>query len=245
MYFLALTTTGSYWTIIEIFLSNRIHFTTSIIGFIELILMELVAITNIYTILAHLMSSCMMINLIICNFKINSLQYSEANQQLLKAQLYCKLHSKSKTIRSNIRIGLRGYFSRHTKSLCTTNEINEIIGRFLLSTLAIHTPINAYLVMSLINKRHNSSHALFIAINIYYQCVLIFGLHLIAMLYSTKIHGSSKSLLQINAHLKPGTISVNLRLRLLHYISKIHTKQKYGITYGTFGLVTLVSFGKV
>ncbi|KAI2806751.1 hypothetical protein BLOT_008709 [Blomia tropicalis] len=73
------------------------------------------------------------------------------------------------------------------------------------------------------------------------QMILMFGIHLVMAMYGQRIHKPSNLMIHhmvYDKHMN-GNDYQRARLRLALCIFAIHTNQKYGFTYGSFGLVTI------
>src|SRR5699024_3378222 len=78
-----------------------------------------------------------------------------------------------------------------------------------------------------------------------YQTGFVFGFHLVAALYTNRIHKCCARLCQISAREKGLQRMLGPQLKLANYIQKFHANKRYGITYMGYGLVTFRSFFKV
>ena len=81
-----------------------------------------------------------------------------------------------------------------------------------------------------------------------FQYVAIFGFHLLAAMYTSRMH-ACVPLLRLSAaravdksKYAPSTRYV---VSLDAYIHKFHVSERYGITYGSFGLMSVKSFLEV
>ena len=74
----------------------------------------------------------------------------------------------------------------------------------------------------------------------------LFFMHLIAVGYPQRIHRSAKLLLQVSMRITTFTVPhLKYQTRLALSIEKLHTRNRYGITYGKLQLVTMATFVKV
>ena len=208
--------------------------------------MHFVLISTHYSIIAVSVSISLIYILLAVNYKISVVQYNQAMCLVVKA--YLGLNRSKPTTRFSVvtaQMYLERYYRFHTHCLLNTIEINKIFGGILLFMIVINTPSNAFLVMSLIHIPLSPLHFLFIVLAIIYQLVAILGLHLIAINYSKQIHSTSKILMKVNVCPQYNTMSTTSKLKLCNYIYKIHTKSRYGITYGAIRLVTFATFFRV
>ena len=184
---------------------------------------------------------------------INFTQFKQANHHLNQ------IHQLNQTVQSNqtnvkvaknlskvkLSIQLRKFFRYHTESMLTAFEFGKVFGHTLLYFLLINSPINAYLVMTLLNKSLPTIQTIILVNLALYQFGLIFGMHLLAMNYPRSIHQSGKCLSSLNTMMDKCISNLPTRLKLFHYTFKIHTINQYKLSYGSIGQVSLATFFKV
>lgn len=194
--------------------------------------------------------------LLVVVYQINTIQYSQADKQIEKivSLLLTQGPSRrqnilipniSKKVQTNILVNLNHHYQFYTRTLLSTLNINIMFGKILLLVLLSCTPCNAFLTMILISANLSTIHFISITFIILYEFLFLFGLHLVAVNYSKHIHRTGKTLLSVNVRLNSNYLSIRERLRLSSHISTRHTRQQYGITYGTLGLITFTTFFKV
>jgi len=139
-----------------------------------------------------------------------------------------------------------------TRTLVFFLSVNEQYGRLFCCALICWTPLNLFNNVDLIEnygsiyRSLSSFKKFFMLIWIIFFGYLIFIVHLL-LTYCTKlIHAPSKSLFHILvANQRNLWMSTRTRLRMANQIATLHTNNRYGFTYGDFGLVSLANFGKV
>lgn len=72
--------------------------------------------------------------------------------------------------------------------------------------------------------------------------VAMFGFHLLAASYSSKIHACAEPLFRLHARVR---LPLREQLKLNQYTAKFHTTARYGISYGNIRLISLNSFVEV
>src|SRR5699024_4791962 len=83
------------------------------------------------------------------------------------------------------------------------------------------------------------------------QYVVLFGFHLLAAMYSARIHKCCYRLLgrsaraQFSITKSASNRGLYTKLKLAHHIAAFHTENRYGISYGEIGLISFESFAKV
>src|SRR5699024_9535857 len=123
---------------------------------------------------------------------------------------------------------------------------NQLIGQLILGFVVTQLPFNTYLASSIVMGSYEPIATVILTSFIIIQWIAIFGFHLIAALYSLKIHACAKKLLHLSANsVYSSCLSVSAKLRLAVLVEKFHTHKRYGVNYGHFGLISFVSFFKV
>lgn len=135
---------------------------------------------------------------------------------------------------------------------------NEAYSKMYVALLLVNLPINAYIMTeNLILPRDQSStigDQLYQVATMYQQVISVFGVHLVLTYLSQRLHRPAKLLvarfargqrLQWNKIGLGAGRTVRHRLSLALFIEAWHTRKRYGIAYGSFGLITLSSFTKV
>ena len=137
------------------------------------------------------------------------------------------------------------YLTHYHQILSRIFQSNKVYGMALVVYLLINCPINAYLLMTTLIGHIPRIQLLAITPFFLQQTICIFIFHFIATIYTKKLHRPVKNIIHIYIHcLNPNEILM-FRLRLSHYIETFHTKKRYGVTYGNYGLVTLAGITKV
>lgn len=144
-------------------------------------------------------------------------------------------------------IGYCHYRRQYTQTLLYFFECNRMYGRIFLSVLATFCPINV--VLSMLVTLHNipPQNSIVVVFHIVYEYLFIFGMHLFLTNCTKHIHRPAKVLTRLNATrqaINPHN-RVRNRFRLALDLFVVHTKERYGFTYGNFGLISLDTFVKV
>ena len=132
----------------------------------------------------------------------------------------------------------------HTDTLTKIIAGNRYFGQMLLDFMFIYMPINIFLFTQLILSRFELM-ATFVCINVLaFHYITLFGFHLLAAMYSARIHKCRYWLLGWSSRAQFSR-RLGTKLKLAHYICAFHTENRYGISYGEFGLISFESFTKV
>src|SRR5699024_346927 len=141
----------------------------------------------------------------------HTIQFSLANKLLeqinKRLQLSSHLDSmRSKTIRYlNEVCVLKQFYQFHTTCLLAVIDMNSIFGSILIVSLLIHTPTNAFVLMSLIHNNIPQSQLPLAALIIIIQILLIFNIHWLAVVYADKVHSPGKKLIKCSVNLNTKT----------------------------------------
>jgi len=132
----------------------------------------------------------------------------------------------------------------HTRTVKMIFAFDEFFGRQLFVFIITQLPINAFMVMGLATMELDGTSIGMVLNIIAGQVVIGFCVHMLAAMYSTRMHRCSRILArQLSS---TNNLQLRKRLRLGFYMQKYHTVNKYGITYGFGGgLMSFESFGKV
>ena len=121
-------------------------------------------------------------------------------------------------------------------------NINPLYGEVFIVYLATNFPINVLFVMDLIFGVGGELFRLIATFVIISQILIIFLFHFLTANRNSQLNSQSKQILKLPFHHK---FNSNNKFRLNLFIQTFHSKRKYGITYGRFGLITLFAFSKV
>lgn len=183
-----------------------------------------------------------MMTLMILNSGINYIQQYQGHQ-LLFDSIKC---TKGNSPQMSTKLG--HFFAYHTKCLLSTQSLNQIMGKVLLTSLLANTPVSAFMVISIVHAEiFSKSQILFLILIMLGQTSGIFFIHLMMIHFSLRIHRCGKSLIKANlSNLINRVLSLRMQFKLDHYIFKFHTKRQYGISYGAGNInVTFKAFSRV
>ena len=148
-------------------------------------------------------------------------------------------------------INYSAFLKQNIKLLSLILKANNPYGQALLIYISVNCPVNCAFMAILLVKPLTLIQDFFIIIFMGHQFICIFGIHLFMANLNKKIHKPVKMVFHLLVEDKNFFINkskVLLKLKLDNYIGAFHTKNKYGIQYGSggrFGLVTIKSFSKV
>lgn len=115
-----------------------------------------------------------------------------------------------------------------------------------LSILCLHCPENVWLIMHLIHGGYIPlANRVLVSAVVFYEMLAIFAVHLFYAFTTDVIHKPGTQLHRASARCQKSKFSLLSRLQLNHVVASIHTRNRYGFTYGPFGLVSLAAFSKV
>lgn len=140
--------------------------------------------------------------------------------------------------------------------ICTSNS--KFYGQIFFLFIVVNVPLNLRLNLWFVLAPLSGVQRLFLLAFIVSQMVGIFGVHFILTIYSERIHRPAKVVLfghLVRAgctliysvrekYISSRKVSTSSRIKFAWIISLLHTNNKFGITYGLFGLVTLNTFAR-
>lgn len=120
-------------------------------------------------------------------------------------------------------------------------ECSSHYGAMIVWFVVVNTPTNAYLVNLLLFDSVGTSTALVLCAVIFAQLTGLFLVHYSAATYATRFHKAAPVFLGANL----GRLRTRHRLRLAALIEVVHTSNSYGVTYGKYGQISMLSLLKV
>ncbi|KAI2811551.1 hypothetical protein BLOT_002729 [Blomia tropicalis] len=122
---------------------------------------------------------------------------------------------------------------------------NYSLGKALFVYMIVNGPISCMLIAALLNNNINSNiSVIFSSLYAFHQFLGIFGIHVLVVTLNANLHRPVKRMIHLFVHDRKLTKISNLKLKIHNYNVAFHTKKKYGITYASFGLITMSSFFK-
>ncbi|KAH9403063.1 hypothetical protein TYRP_015829, partial [Tyrophagus putrescentiae] len=104
-------------------------------------------------------------------------------------------------------------------------------------------PINLRVVLWIVFDKHLKNFEILLLCSFAcIQMIGLFGCHYMMALYSKRIHQPFKLLYHHLVHDKQADFTLKNKLKFAKLIYTLCTTKQYGVTYGTFGLVTMNSF---
>ena len=107
-------------------------------------------------------------------------------------------------------------------------------------------PVNTYLLIAILFGQFPLITRLILINLLVIQYFVLIFFHLLAAAYSSRIHCCAKRLFHWSAQASYRYfVTLQNRLKVWLYIEKFNTANRYGITYGPYGLMSFHSFSKV
>ncbi|KAI2796340.1 hypothetical protein BLOT_015894 [Blomia tropicalis] len=162
----------------------------------------------------------------------------------------------SQKVRNKLSFNLKlsTFMSRHTDITKHVLNFNKYYGILLFAFIVAMLPINSYIMIGITFGYFTQMTAIFFSAFSTFQYMAIVGFHILAALYTNRIHQCVKRLIQIEIgrcclHWKrylrvSSKLPIEMHLKVSHYIEKFNVTKRYGITYGSFGLMSFTSFTK-
>ena len=254
------------------------YFFGSFTGLLWCVQLEINAlISNFYIIECINNGVIMLAFMLMTSIRIIFIQFELANKLIILCiQKLQRLKSQRnlRIINAIVNHSLHKFMHFHTICLLEILSINQMFGSLLFHFLILNTPVNAYLIISLINGKLELFQIYFVFMLGIGQFLGIFAIHWIGINFTQHIHKCTKPLIHCylthmllrwknsliirkSCHNTVITHSNNkfefkfylnqlrLQLKLNNYLFKFHTNKRYGITCGAIGLITFKSFTKV
>ncbi|KAI2800256.1 hypothetical protein BLOT_013780 [Blomia tropicalis] len=163
---------------------------------------------------------------------------------IVSIQIEMKLHQNWSAISSiNFIIDVNQF----TLTLSYLFEVNQMYLRVFTANLCLHCPVNVLMSMWMFDGHIPWATMFIIAFFIVYQFIIIFILHLQLIKSTQYIHRPVPRLysilIQISSYRKPKSLLRN-QLCLCSDIMAFNTTHRYGFTYGSFGLVSILALFK-
>lgn len=120
---------------------------------------------------------------------------------------------------------------------------NKVFGPMLFMFILGQAPLSStILVVGLAGRQSLSSKVLFHLLVIgQFQIIIFF--HYAAAWISESVHSPYQGFISMNVRLV--RVPIYWRLKWASHIAAFHTSKRYGITYGSFGLISMFAFYKV
>lgn len=152
------------------------------------------------------------------------------------------------------------FTQKHGQTLKVVFGLNRFVGHLVLAFILFHFPQNTYFLMAIIFEQHKPVTVLVLGNLVALQFFIIIFFHVLCTAYSVRIHQRPVKTIchwAAQTQLKSGSFSVaeknsektlllpfRSRLKMAFFINKFNTANRYGIHYGSFGLISFASFGK-
>lgn len=240
------------------------YLTNSIVGFLSFLVIEFNVFTVFYYLHEVMQIFIITFILMLISTCISFIQMKQA-VNLVK---YCIIQTTRKVRRPQNQAGmfftqnrhiikvLNEFYTFHTKCVLSIIELNVLFGNILLKAVLFNTPVSAFLIQSLLSGQVSQTQMFFLVFVIFAELVYIFGMHFMAILYSSKIHKCSKYLITFNViNMRRETVEIpsalengkkkrnvetekksqntllaalKIHLKLDNYIWKFHTQKRLG-----------------
>ncbi len=155
------------------------------------------------------------------------------------------------------------FVKKHAQTLIVVFGLNRFIGHLVLAFILFHLPQNTYFLMAIFFEQHQPITVIVLGNLLALQFFIIIFFHVLCTAYSARIHRPVKTVAHWAAQVqlenlvgfdrrkeneKSSSAVVSLpfraRLKMAFFIGKFNTARRYGIHYGSCGLISFASFGK-
>ena len=137
------------------------------------------------------------------------------------------------------------FMKAHTKTVTDVMDGNKFYGYLLVYYIIFIVPMNNFVVIGLFEGEFNllTGYFHFCVSCFAYLGIVVF--HLVAAMYSKHIHKCVRPLLRLHHLFREKKFQFKHKLRLVLYIEKFNVVKRYGIKYGSYGLMSTASIFKV
>lgn len=146
--------------------------------------------------------------------------------------IFAKAHQNTRILQHIIQFSNWSQIANLKQSqielLQVVTQLNKFCSKLILTYFILNIPINAYLLVLLLQGKITGSNALILSMFVLSQLNAIMFLHLLAAYLSKAMHSFSKMLLSIACQIS-GSLS---KLQVEFLIGAWHTKNSYGLMYG-------------
>ena len=163
----------------------------------------------------------------------------------LKLNQICNL-LYPKHLKKPSRSAYRSFLKHMGETIYLFSVANLSMGKALFAYIIVNCPINCVIVVAILKDTPNSLIASLIS-SAYalHQFVCIFMIHILVVNLNAKLHCPVKRVIHLSFHDRKLANFPRMNIKIHNYIMAYNTNKKYGITYASFGLITMSSFVKV
>lgn len=153
------------------------------------------------------------------------------------------------------------FVRKHAQTLMVVFGLNRFIGHLVLAFILFHLPQNTYFLMAIFFEHHQPITVIVLGNLVALQLFIIIFFHVLCTAYSARIHRPVKTVAHWAAQVqlessvrfserrkneKSEIVSLpfRARLKIAFFIGKFNTARRYGIHYGSCGLISFASFGR-
>ena len=140
---------------------------------------------------------------------------------------------------------LHTFTRQHVLTLTHVIGGNGFYGYLMASYFLLVVPINTIVVTAILNGEFAPLAALFHTAIASFEYLVIIAFHLMAAAFSDRIHKCFPRLVYYATRAAAYKLNLRDRIRLALFVQKLNTTKRYGITYGSHGLMSFGSFTKV
>lgn len=144
----------------------------------------------------------------------------------------------------NLKTAMLNFINIHHETLQFVFSLNKLLGNSLLYFIMANIPFNTTVLMDVFLGQYGTVICIIFGSFAIVQLTMIVFIHLLGAFYAKRIHRPIKGLMSLYVRTNHFP-NQRLRLRVSLYIQSLWTKKTYGISYGTYGFITLFAFAKV
>ena len=206
-------------------------------GIINLICGELSLLILGLTLIVHAHACILVVVYGVTSITVMRIKLNQIRKLLYSKHKYCKMPTN---------IEYQTFLKLINQAMNTFHVGNYSLGRALFVYVIVNGPISCMFMAALLNNNINSNISfIFSSLYAFHQFLGIFGIHVLVVTLNANLHRPVKRMIHLFVYDRKLKKISNLKLKIHNYNVAFHTKKKYGITYASFGLITMQSFFKV
>lgn len=222
------------------FYQNRHQFVNSLLlSMINIIRAELSYLLLIQSLCIYSHSCCLLSIICVSSIKAFMVKYKQM------VSMFDDTKWNNRRRRPPLVIQYGRFLRINVRMLESIIEGNHFTGDSVFVYSVINFPLNCVFVIAIMSGVIETMYVFFIAVFALSQITCIFFIHLLIVSMNKSIHKPIKRVIHQSIYDRRLWKFSILKLKIHNYIVAFNTNKKYGYTYGSFGLVSMLSFSKV
>lgn len=230
--------TGLLLITLELILINGIYehhkyFNSSVLHRIQLLHAQFIVCSFWLGMILFVQSGILHISISYVSKMVFEINTWNANCVIKKTQRYIE----------NIARQLLVYRLINIRNIVRILKYNRYLSGIFVLFLVESVPFNCLIIIKFFYSK-SLTVRIFTLVVFFEQSIVIIGIHMVIVHFNMKLTKPSKQMITHyvrNRHI----LNVKVSVSLCNFIETYHTKNKYGVTYWKFGLISMMTFAKV